>query len=1086
MVARVGRLAVRSNTTAELGAFVEHARETGECFVPTDDAPDLDAMVELEVWLGRLSTVLRGVVLGLEVDAAGRPGVRLALRAPALETLSDFARAHGLTVRVVLEEEPTTNPMLAGAPDGVTAITPEPRSLPRISAPALVSPTRADPPRSHSAPRASNTHLRVTATVATSLGTDRSPFDATTPDEPSAAALSAAAAPPPASSPLRAMNPGSGTTPALARPSFEETLWNEHYANRFLELNAAVPPEVIDRCARARLQLPPSMPAAWVLAAAWVGLSAIDDRAMLVRLLLSVVLPSGGALDRVDEHGATVIFFGLGAQGASALAAQSLRESLEALAEDRPGAPSIKLALVASRLQAAPQRPVTGEGMTTVRQLLERSQAGQCLVPRPIALGVSDLLTVEPVGEDDVRLASRRPLASGPVVTVGLEAMQEAFGAQLEQLRQGALVSAFIVAGERRAGRTHLAQELARQAHSASFVVAFSSSRALSGTCASLVELVCHACDTPVAEQGRVLREALLTRGCSLEAIEGYLAATLRADSPLAFTPRQAAEAVRTLIGQLAKGQPRVLVVDGLDQADERSAQLIGELLRRPVTGELWVVTTTPAQLTALDLTATTSMRPLSPASVDVLLLSMLGHTPAELRETLIRRSRGLTGVLVELLLLTLSRGAVRPRGERLELDGVVPAATDETGAERVDAEGARVKRVLEVVLGLGAHADAARVAQVLPASAREAWPRAVAARLLVGISGRPSVPSSVHAAVMRTSSAALAGRVASVLSTLTERSPATEAQLADAFERSRAFSAAASAWKVAAEGALADGALELARRAQAGLLRVLDEHPQRASGAVLQLRQQLAARITSSALARQDVTEARLQLDRGLALVPPVARTELELTLAQARVLLAETRTDEAHDVLALAVRETRHPVHGALLAELASALEQRRSLAEAQDAWHRALAAAGPFLPLAPWHGEVDFRARVEARIGALFVALKQPTRARSWLVSAAQRFTASRAPRFAARVQADLGTLCLQLVEFDEAAQWFEHAATSARSGGDSLFEARQLVWQVDVAARRGDRAAAAELTRAAAQLATRMGWAEAPAMLRAHLR
>lgn len=219
--------------------------------------------------------------------------------------------------------------------------------------------------------------------------------------------------------------------------------------------------------------------------------------------------------------------------------------------------------------------------------------------------------------------------------------------------------------------------------------------------------------------------------------------------------------------------------------------------------------------------------------------------------------------------------------------------------------------------------------------------------------------------------------------------STANATRVAMLLERAQEPQKAGTQWREVAAKAAAARDFELAARAQEGMARVLRRHPQRDSGVVLSTRLQLWSRVAATRLTLGDLAGARRALNEGLDAHPRGAPPDTELSFAQSKVLEAEGKADEASEALSEALACSKnHPARAAVLAALAQACEARNDNAR-EDSWHQALAAADPFLPLAAWFGEVDFRGRVEARIGALFIVENQPGRARTWLVSSSERF-------------------------------------------------------------------------------------------------
>lgn len=854
------------------------------------------------------------------------------------------------------------------------------------------------------------------------------------------------------------------------------------------KLGFPLSPERVARFEQVRAALPASMPIAWLLGVEWVRASTPQRLSELVTLLTDVSLNNGGALDAIDTSGATVVFFGLGSQGACVLAAQELRERLEALADGRPDAPSLKLAVAGSRLHADPELPVEGDGLSQLASMLRRAQPGQCLLARNLALGVSDLVGTT-AAQEDVQLTSRKPVLVQGIPSVGLEPLHKLLELRVTALEHG-MVAPLVVTGPRRSGRTHLAQEFARRAHTADTLVGFTSSLRGDGhPLSSLAELVCQLCQVPFEARHEALGPAMDALGVAPIRREAMLVALQLLPTPAPFSARQVVDALRLLLAELSKGRRRVLVFDGLDQADAGSIEVVRELLQTPTRRELVVALTTAEQAATLPVEGVLTLPSLSAAEVDGLLTTALGVAPPELRDALLMRTRGLPGLVVDLLLLSIGRGALRPRGESLALEGAVPnVSPEQLPKERLAAEGARCGQLLEAVWLLGERTDAAAVAQVLPGLAQELWPRAVVSRVLVGTGqGRASVAGAFEGLVASTtvSGPGLAMRALTALQTSGGPSLANATRIAMLLERAQEPQKAGTQWREVAARAAATRDFERSARAQEGMARVLRRHPQRDSGVVLSTRLQLWSRVAATRLTLGDLAGARRALNEGLDAHPRGAPPDAELSFAQSKVLDAEGKADEAREALSEALACSKnHPARAAVLAALAQACEARNDNARAQDSWHQALAAADPFLPLAAWFGEVDFRGRVEARIGALFIVENQPGRARTWLVSSSERFKVANAPLHAARVMANLGALSMQTSAFGEATQWFSVAASTAEAGGDFLFQARQLVSLVKVLVRQAD-PRATEVATVALGLAEALAWDDGVKALQAVL-
>ncbi len=978
-------------------------------------------------------------------------------------------------------------PMAPGQPSMVT-----PGGSPvRIDAQPLGSVTAPLPPARSGATPSSLPPLGATGPVpALSASTRISPSGIRSlvgPVVPAPPAPPAASAPPPPAPavmpPMSAPRPVGTTrlTPALAPPTPEGRVGR--LGEQVAKLGFPLTPAKVARLDADRAALPATLPIAWLLGVTWVRAGTPAALASLINLAHDVVRELGGVFDELSETGATFVFFGLGSQGACVLAAQELRERVEAYGDGRAEAPSLACAMTGGRLQADQEHPVTGDAVGALASLLGRAQPGQVLLARNLANGVTDLVATAPTA-DDVQLAARRPPLLRPLPTVGLEPLLKLFALRVQALGQAA-VAPLVVAGPRRSGRTHLAQELARRAHGLDAVVALTSSNERTALpFGAIAELVCQLTSVSFEERHAQLGPTLERLGVAPVRRAALLGSLGLLPSPVPFTPRQVVDALRLVTGELAKEWRRVLVFDGLDHADAGSLEVVRELLRTPTAGELLVLLTTPEQAATLVAEGVQSMPRLGTSDVETLLQGALGVAPTELRDALLARTGGLPGQLVDLLLVTVARGAVRPKGETLVLEGSVPQLELEALLEaRLVSEGARCRRLLEAASALGDKAEGELLSELLPGVTQEAWPRATTARLLMGTpQGGVVVPTPFSRMVLerRLSGPGLFARAAAALAPVRGSSIALGARTAELLELAEEWQRAGTQWREVAEAAVGARDLERAAQAQEGMGRVLRRHPRRDSGEVLATRLELWARAACMRLAIRDVAQARADLDAGLD-AQPQGMTHVELLYAQARVLEAEGRRAEADEGLAEAVAAagTRHALQAPLLA-LRAEWEEPGNAAKAQETWHQALSLADAFLPLAPWFGEVDFRGRVEARIGALFIGLTQPSRAHAWLVSASERFKAARAPLFAARVMANVGTVSTQLGAFPEAGQWFGAAASFAESGGDFLFQAKQLLALARVLKRQGD-SRVAGIVDATLGLAEALGWDEGIAAL-----
>jgi serine/threonine-protein kinase len=894
---------------------------------------------------------------------------------------------------------------------------------------------------------------------------------------------------------LQAPQPGLARPTSLAASDYANAGASEGRLGRLGEVlaqfNFPLSPDRVAKCEQLRATMPGTLPIAWVLGIEPLRAQEPAAFGQLLTLCTDVALAWGGLLDDVTSSTFVFVFFGLGAQARCVLAAQELRERLEVrLDGEKPDAPALKLGISGGRLRADPDGAIEGEAVGAAKALAKGAAAGRCVLARGFANSVNDLLDLEPVDDDVVQVVGRKPVPSKAMVTVGFDAVAQALDARVAALLKGE-VAPLVVTGPRRAGRTQVAQEFAVRAQQQGAFVLFSSGlRGVGG--GSLAELVCQACGVPFAARHAALGPALDQLGLQPSQREAVLLACQLRPAPTPVGGRQAAFALRLAVAAAAQQRPVVLVFDGLDQTDESSVEAFAEACATAGKRELLVGFTTAEQAAGFGRAQQLALPALTPADVDALLTGFLGNPPsAELRDALLARSRGLPGVLVDFALLTAERGALRPRGEALVLEGSVPQVDNAAlPRARLEAVGTRVCRLLEVVSALGDAADGNTAAKALPGVAQAAWGRAVTSRLLRSAGhGRVALAPGFEgplATAPLMGGRPLAQRLAAVLGELARTNPTLLPRVAEQLSRAGDTTRAGQAWKGVAERALAERDLATVCRAQQGMAEALASHAYASSRQAVTARLELFSRAAICALLLRDKAKARALLDAAIELADQSQVDCVEYRLASARVLRFEGRHDEAQGALddALATSQGT-PAAAACLAEVGEVQEAANDLVTAVETYQQALAVADTFLPIAPWHGELDFRARLESRIGGVLMQQQQFPRARPFLQAAVERWKAAHAPLHAARVMANLGTLCVQTNAFKEATQWFGAAATTAEAGGDTTFQARQLVSLCRVLAKMAD-PRLPSLASATVQLATALGWDEGVKVARGFLK
>ncbi|MCA2977303.1 MAG: AAA family ATPase [Myxococcaceae bacterium] len=879
-----------------------------------------------------------------------------------------------------------------------------------------------------------------------------------------------------------------GLTALFPPPAPSTSVAAEGTFARLTERNAALgfplSSERLGVTAHLRAQLPEVMPAAWLLGVELVRAAEPAARATLLSLCIDVTATLGGALDVLGPTSAVFVFHGLGAQADAVLAAAELRERLEVLADGEAEPPTLKLALTGSHLWTEPGGPPEGDGLATLRALLRRAAPGECHAARTLAHGASDLAKWASAN-NDMRLVSRRALSVAPPATVGTEPLLRLLDARLAGLERGA-VAPIVITGPRRAGRTHLALELARRAEAQGcFVARTSSLRGDGRPLSAVVELLCQAAQVPFDRRHDELGPALSALRVAPERRNAVLALSGLTAAPDPFTSRQVADALRLALADLSNGRRRLLLFDGLDHADAASVAVFSALRCSPQPRELLVGFSTAAQAEAQGWQQSFTVPTLTADEVDAVLQACVRRPPAGLRDALLSRSGGFPGLVMDLLRLTISRGGLRPRGDALALEGAVPQvpAADLPHA-RLLAEGTRVTRLLEAVWLLGEQADRATVARVLPDATGAGWVRAAATGLIVVQGERATLEPGLERLLAAFSgSPAMAARCARAVAEGGPDSLGRATRVALLLGRADEAHRAAQQWKRVADRAIGVRDFGLAATAHIGLARELSRAPRDSLDALLPVRPSSWARAVCLQLALGDVEAAAATLDEGLAALPTGRAPDAELSLATVRVRRAQGRDAEARAALGDALTASRGlPTHALALAEAAATLEVEDGGEQAETAWHQALGEAAALGPLGPWLGEHDFRARVEARIGAHLASMRNTSRARTWLLSAVERYKAAGAPLHACRVMARLGSLATQEGGWTEAASWFRQAAATAEAAGDFLFEARQLTELARILAKLRD-PSMAEVAGRAAGLAEALDWAEGARAMRA---
>lgn len=414
-------------------------------------------------------------------------------------------------------------------------------------------------------------------------------------------------------------------------------------------------------------------------------------------------------------------------------------------------------------------------------------------------------------------------------------------------------------------------------------------------------------------------------------------------------------------------------------------------------------------------------------------------------------------------------------------LEGVLPAVdADALPAERLKAVGARVARLVEATAALGDAADTATLARVLPGVGQSTWQRLQATRLVKSLGGprvalgHPALEDvALKGPVARRP--ALWHRLTAALGESVKKAPMEWLRVARLVDGVSEPARAAQVWRSAAEVALSVRSPLGLMHALAGWADALGRAGEADAPETTRLRLELMARAMANAFVVRDLERVRALLDAANELAQRDQVGVAEHFLMASRQHRALGRPEMAAEALSQALMLAgRSPVAALCLSEVGDVKESEGDMASAAQAYEQALPLSDAAAPIAQWHGEVDFRARVETRLAGVLMALRDGN-AKPLLATSLQRWRNAGARQYEARVLANLGTLCVAEGQLPDAATLFGQAAATAEAAGDFLFQARQLVSLAKVQARAGH-PQARQTADVARKLAAAVGWEE----------
>ena len=808
---------------------------------------------------------------------------------------------------------------------------------------------------------------------------------------------------------------------------------------------------------------------------------------------ICTALDFGGTVDALDEDALVLAFCGEGpsAPGRAMLAAIEMRDTVadERRMSSPPEPVAFRAALTLGTAEfPAGDAPFEGELLKRARGLAAKSAAGQLVAERVVGGFAEELLEIRdaPGLSECVELFDPRPLLpANPARLMGREALLAQLDKRVSQIGTGVALPT-LVTGSAGSGKSTLAYELSLKARHLSVVVgmAYGVRSLRSQPFGALAEVLCNVCGVAKDQRTTLLRGALEALRINGPELAAALVLAGVEQLPQPFTPGQAIAALRSVLGAGAAGRKVLLVFDGLESMDSWSVEAFRTLCAHPAQRELTVGFADRAfadenlpNLPRLELPS------LTPAEAQVWTRTLLGNAPLDdkLLAFLTAQAAGLPGRLIDWLHLLEARGWLRLRGGVYSLsDPPVALQPEELQAARVRALGPAAARIFQAACLCADAASSSLLAAVLPQTPPLAYQRLVNSRMVRALPGRRWMPMSPRLSdqVAAHGSPVLHRRLAQALldEARAANTPPDAALLASHLSKGGDSARALPLWRHAAESAVT-------RRAPRDLLVALKGWSDAIAAGIgatpptadaIRARADSLARASAIALVAGDPSTARSLADEAERAARAGMIESAEVALALARLLRSEARRARAAEALALAEKLAGNsPVLALCLVERGEARESEGDLAGAAAAFQKALSLADAARDFARWHGEIDLRARVEARLAGVLLAQKNFAGAQTLLVAALGGWRKAGFAWGEARVLANLGTLKAQSNEFAEASRWFAEAVSAGGRCGDLLFQARTLLNLARAERRiaKGSEKANAERAR---RIAVNIGW------------
>lgn len=812
-------------------------------------------------------------------------------------------------------------------------------------------------------------------------------------------------------------------------------------------------------------------------------------RANALARAIAIGLHQDGVVDSLDEDGVSFLFYGEEALVPGVRALYAALEMREAVADTVLGA-TIRAAAVFGKTQVTDKdEALDGELPLRARTLAAKAAAGKIVADRQMAIDVQDVVTVGDAGPEVVDVGERRPVLHNVPTLYGRDAVFAALDKRLTSLSQG-IVAPVIVVGDAGSGRSTVAQELGvRGRHQQAVIGIARGVSSLKGQpYSALAELFCNICGVPKDQRLTKLPQALEGLKLPPTELEAALVVAGVRSVPQPFTPGQAVYALRAVLNLGATGRKVLLVFDGLEHMDPYSVDAFREMCARPVQRELTVGMCEPAfAAERFPQIPTLELRALQTPEVTAMMTAWLGgaRVSEKLIDSVHRKARGQPGLIIDWLHLLADTGLIRFRSGAYVLATDPPSLDDaELAAERVKALWPEAMRLFEAACIAGDSIDGAVLNAVMPNTPQAAYQRLVGSRLLRALGGRRwAVSSERYLRVgLQLGSARRAELHSKLATVLMEAARAAGAQpdtvkIAEHLTAAKDATRALQLWRSVVESALKRRSprdVVQALRGWADALAVLLENPQ-APVEVARARVETLARAAANAVACGEPLLARQLVDEAQALATQKSIESPELALSLARVLRSEARRARAAEALENAMKRAQGTALVQLVwAERGEALEAEGDLKGAATAFRQALTNADAAQELARWHGEIDFRARIETRLAGVLLSMKDVAAAKQLYASALAAWRRTAYPYAEARVLANMGALHVAAKESEEAARCFKEAAAAAARSGDLHFQARQMLNLAKVAKRFEAHAVARQAADVAKRIASQIGW------------